>query len=772
MSAQLIAHRLPTRLRLMLVWAFCIVGALPTPAPSAEELPSAPIADFELADLVGQQWSLAGLADRRAVAAVFLGTECPLAQRYALKLSQLAARYADRGVQFLAIASNRQDSPDELRQYAQAHGLDIPVLKDSGNRVADLFGAERTPEVFILDHDRRVCYRGRIDDQMGIGYKRPKAIQDYVSEALDDLLAERPVRTPRTEAVGCLIGRQREPDPESPVTWCDQIVRIFQRRCQDCHRPGEIAPFSLMTYDEALGWEAMIEEVVRQERMPPWHASPKHGTFLNDKRLSADEQELIYEWVRRGAPRGDESNLPPLREFPDGWPIGQPDEIIYLADEPYEVPAAGRAEYQYFFVDPGFKEDRWVKWSWCRPDNRAVVHHINVYFRPPWQSWNDWLGGMVNLISGYLPGQTIPERPFDGTAIFVPAGSELLFEMHYTPNGPGQFDRSSLGLVYADPGDVTREAFHAAAFNSTFAIPPGQADFPVEAQFQTTQDVRLEFLSPHMHLRGKTFYYEARYPDGASQPLLDVQGYDYDWQTVYWLRDPKPLPLGTRVYCKATFDNSTNNLRNPDPTATVHWSGYTEDEMMVGVLGLSVPISKSQTEARRGEAAAAQRTFDSPTAPVSPGDKAVDRAVFLQNRREFPAARAHLHAAVVAYRRQISAGDGGWSAYRGLARVAWLKLLNVVRYYRHWLEGYLLAVNGAMLALVAYDRWARARNRAGVPIALQRFVALVGGSPIAWLNRYLPWPKLASRPRLRLWPIIATQLAACGVCLWLVLQTQ
>lgn len=765
---QCLLLRLLARLSLV----FCAVAFGAGVSQAADDRTAEPVGRFELRSLDGRDCSSDEFSDRPATVLIFLGTQCPLAQRYAPKLSELSRRYAPQQVAFFAVASNRQDTPEELGRFAQIYGLSLPVLHDVENRLADLLGAERTPEVFIVDRDRRVRYRGRIDDQMGIGYKRPQAEHNFVAEALDDLLAQRPVRTPRSEAVGCLIGRQRTPDADSPVTWSDQIVRIFQRRCQDCHRPNEIAPFSLLSYDDALGWEAMIEEVVRQERMPPWHASPQYGKFLNDKRLTTEEKELIYEWVRRGAPLGDTAKLPPPREFPDGWPIGQPDEVIYMAQRPYEVPAGGRAEYQYFFVDPGFQTDKWVKWSWCRPDNRSVVHHINVYFRPPWESWNDWLGGMVNLISGYLPGQTIPERPFDGTAIHIPAGSELLFEMHYTPNGPGQFDRSSLGLVYADPADVTREAYHAAAFNSTFAIPPLAAEYPVEAQFQTTQDVRLEFLSPHMHLRGKTFFYEARYPNGTSEPLLDVQGYDYDWQTVYWLAEPKLLPLGTRVFCRATFDNSPRNLRNPDPNATVRWSGYTEDEMMVGVLGVSVPISKRQTVGMQDRAAPVQRAAYSPQAPISPGDKAVDRAIFLQNRREFPAVRAHLREAAAFYRQERSQGGAGWAPYRGLVRVGWLKLVNFVRYYRHWLAGYLLAINGAMLLVLGYDRLAAARDWRRAPLGVQRIAALLGGSPAAGLMRYVPWPKRIARNGPKLWPIVATQLAVCGVCLWLVLQTQ
>lgn len=547
-------------------------------------------AGFTLRDFRGAEHSYEALtADSQLVVVIFLGTECPLAKVYAPRLGRLAEEYRDRGVTFIGINANRQDSNTEILHYARVHQINFPVLKDVGNEVADSFDAERTPEVFVLDPQRKIRYRGAIDDQYGVGVTRDHVNQEYLRNALNELLAGQPVSVPLTAAPGCWIGRVRETNPAGDVTWSNQISRLFQKHCQSCHRPGQIGPFPLLEYDDVLGWGDMIREVVEQERMPPWHADRRYGHFINDARMTEEEKELIYQWVADGQPEGDPAELPPPREFVDGWDIPDPDQVVYMSDEPFTVPAEGIIEYQWFEVDPGFTEDKWVKAVECRPGNSAVVHHVTVYFKPPgFLNWNLKLGDRINLLGGFSPGKRPVEHPgWQGMARYLPAGTKLIFEMHYTPNGTVQTDRSSIALSFADPAEVKKQLSVVVVADTEFEIPPHEAAHRVEADYTFDEDSLLYAMSPHMHLRGSEFRFEAFYPNGDREILLDVPNFDFNWQTYYQLVDPKPIPKGTRVHCVAHFDNSAENLANPDPTATVRWGDQTWEEMMLGAMAIA-----------------------------------------------------------------------------------------------------------------------------------------------------------------------------------------
>jgi mono/diheme cytochrome c family protein len=454
-------------------------------------------------------------------------------------------------------------------------------LKDPGNVVADAVGAQRTPEVFVLDASRTVRYGGRIDDQFLVGAQRKAPQRRDLACALDELLAGADVSQPVVAAVGCRIGRVSATEPTGDVTYARQISRLFAARCVECHRPGEVAPFPLTTYEEAVGWGETILEVVRDGRMPPWFANPEHGQFKNHATLSDEEKDLLATWVANGSPEGDSAELPPPREFVEGWRIGEPDQIVYIRDEPYVVPAEGVVEYQYFTVDPGWTEDKWIQAAEGRPDARSVVHHILAFVVPPGESGDfRGRGGAV----GYAPG--LPPTVFaEGIALHAPAGSKLVFQMHYTPNGVERRDRSCVGLVFADPATVRRKADGGMAANMSLAIPPGADSHEVKSKYLFRNAMLLINLTPHMHLRGKSFRYVAEYPDGTSEVLLDVPRYDFNWQLRYELAEPKLMPKGTMLRCTAQFDNSAENLANPDPTQTVRWGDQTWEEMMIGWFG-------------------------------------------------------------------------------------------------------------------------------------------------------------------------------------------
>jgi peroxiredoxin len=551
------------------------------------QLPDRPVAGFKLQDTQGAWHALEDLKDKKVVVIAFLGTECPLAQRYAGRLAELDAELGPKEVAFLGIDSNQQDSLAAITHLARTHKIRFPLLKDPGGTVADQLDARRTPEVFVLDSKRKVRYRGRIDDQYGVGYSRPRPTRRDLAEAVEEVLADKPVSRPLTAAAGCFIARSKRKTPQGSVTYSKQISRILQSRCISCHRAGSIAPFALTSYRSAAAWADTIREVIADRRMPPWDADPRFGKFANDCQMPEEEKKLVYRWVDNGTPEGDAHDLPPKSTFTEGWQIPKPDLVVSMP-KPFTVPAKGTVRYQYIEVDPGLKEDRWVQAAEAQPGNRSVVHHILVFIIPPERvGIRDQELDLTSYIGVSAPG--IPPVVYPrGEAKLLRAGSHLLFQMHYTPNGSVQTDQSRVGFVYADPKTVRRQVRTSLALNMEFRIPAGSENHLVEASLRTQQPMLLFSLFPHMHLRGKSFRIEAVYPSKRHEILLNVPRYRFDWQNVYVLDEPKLLPEGTELRCIGHFDNSANNLSNPDPKATVHWGEQTWEEMMVGYFDMAL----------------------------------------------------------------------------------------------------------------------------------------------------------------------------------------
>ena len=524
------------------------------------------LSELRLRDCYGTEHTFDEWKNRRVLVLAFLGTECPLARLYGPRLHSLAERFQDDDVQFVGVCPNIQDSLTEVQTYCRQSGIRFPMLMDNEQRLTDVVGATRTPEVFVLNEARDVVYRGRIDDQYAISVAKLKVRNEELAAAVESSLQGLPPQVSSTTAVGCLIGRRRETQPTGNIKFTKHIAPIFNARCVECHRAGQIAPFPLTTYKETIGWEAMIAEVVDQGRMPPWNANPKFGHFANDARLTAEEKQLISDWINNGCPEGDTADLPQPPVFVDGWRMPEPDLVVNVTEQPFPVPATGVVDYQYIEVDPGFTEDKYIVAAEARPGNPAVVHHIIAFIKMPGQRGVS----LGQMLIGYAPG-TAPLVFAENTAMKVPAGARILFEMHYTPNGTAQTDVSSIGLKFTDASRVKFEVFGEQALNSRFEIPPHTADYEVPKTHVFKEDTELLSLTPHMHLRGKSFRYEATYPDGSTETLLDVPNYDFNWQLRYEFVKPKLMPAGTRVKCVAIFDNSEDNPNNPSPDSSVRW---------------------------------------------------------------------------------------------------------------------------------------------------------------------------------------------------------
>jgi hypothetical protein len=377
----------------------------------------------------------------------------------------------------------------------------------------------------------------------------------------------------------------------STVTFTKDVAPILYNRCIECHRSGEIAPMSLMTYQEVRPWARSIRERVVERSMPPWSADPHYGKFSNDPSLSQREIDTIVSWVGAGAPKGDDKDMPPAPKFTEGWTIGKPDVVLSMKEE-YAIPADGTIPYLYFTIPTNFKEDRWIQAMEIRPGNRSVVHHVIAFTQEagagrigdPQSAGGEAQRGRGQL-GGITPNKTgVVFAP--GTARLIKAGSSIVFQMHYTTNGDATRDRTSIGLIFSkDP--PTKTITTGNALNGRFAIPPGADNYEVRSSTTLKEDVHINSFMPHMHFRGKDFTYTAVYPDGRSEILLKVPKYDFNWQLTYVLKEPIALPKGTRLDCLAHFDNSTKNRYNPDPTKEVRWGDQTWEEMMIGWFGFT-----------------------------------------------------------------------------------------------------------------------------------------------------------------------------------------
>jgi hypothetical protein len=400
-------------------------------------------------------------------------------------------------------------------------------------------------------------------------------------------------------------------------TYHKDVAPILQSRCQSCHRAGEIGPMPLENYRQARPWAKAIKEAALTRKMPPWFASPAHGKFSNDRSLSAADVRTLADWADAGAPEGNPADAPPPRVFVSGWNLPREPDLVVEMPQAFTVPPSGRIEYTYIVMPLNLTEDRWVQMAEARPGSGKVVHHITVYVRDPESKWlrgeaepgvpftapkrypdgrpRTDLGGMGNeILLFYVPGYDPTVFPA-GQAKKIRAGSDIVIEMHYTPNGTETADRSRVGLVYArEP--VRERVIIASTANRGFTIPPGAPEHRVEAMLPFRNYGTILSVYPHMHLRGKAFEMRLVDAGGRSETILRVDRYNFNWQLEYKLAKPIPIEPGMRLECTAWFDNSPNNPMNPDPTAEVRWGEMSWEEMMAAAVMVAVDASLTPRE--------------------------------------------------------------------------------------------------------------------------------------------------------------------------------
>jgi peroxiredoxin len=567
-------------MRPLLILAVLLAGA-------AAPLKYEKAADIALADPSGKAWSLYGTKNAKATVLVFLGIECPMVARYAPRINALGADWAAKGVAFYGVYSNASDSAEAVAAHAKQNGTPFPVLLDPRQKAADALKVDTTPAAVVLDAGFYIRYRGAIDDNKAEDRVKTR----FLDDALAAVVGGRDVPVAESAAAGCLIQRKSDA-PTGEITYAGQVAEILNRRCVACHRPGQVAPFSLNTYEQAAKWSRDIKRTTTAKTMPPWMPA-NHGAFRDERWLSDGEIETLAKWSDAGAPSGDRTKAPPAPQFSEGWVFGEPD--LVLQGPEYEVSARGPDEYRCFVLPTDLPEDRWVSAVEVRPGNMKIVHHIIAYVdttgtaerldaqdpKPGYPSHGTGPGFLpAGEMSGWAPGVTPYALP-EGVGRKLAKGARIVLETHYHKSGRVEKDRATIGLHFSKkPARYPLRWITPA--NMNFVLKPGEKRNKVTARASLKSDSKAISIFPHMHLLGREMTAEAIFPDGTTKTLIHVPAYDFNWQDTYHFKEPVPLPAGTKIQVTAYYDNSADNPNNPNnPPKAVRWGEQTSDEMCI-----------------------------------------------------------------------------------------------------------------------------------------------------------------------------------------------
>ena len=579
----------------LLAWCGCSQnGRLPAP----ENDPKAKVENFVLLDQHGHAHELYYYSDAKAVVLYVHGNGCPIARNQISTLKAIRNDFAEKNVTFLMLNANPQDNRENITREAEQFKIDFPILVDEAQLVSKSLGIDRTCETIVIDpHNWTILYRGPIDDRLNYESQKKEASQEYLKEALTAHLDDKHVNINAPAVKGCKISfLEKYRSEKKPISYNDDIVPILKRRCIGCHCEGGIGPWAMTDYATIQGWAAMIHEVILTKRMPPWNADPHIGQFADNAALTLDEERLLIDWIDEGVPRGDgvDSLTEVTNAKPNEWTLGQPDLILY--GKPQSIPATGVIPYRYDRISVPLPEGTWVRGIEILPSNPRVLHHalvmhlnierkdakedlwINTYPPPPTAHPNTvWINWPEEIMGTYLPGTKAQLFP-DGTGKFLTPNSKLLVQYHYTTTGRSELDTPRIGIHLSKtaPPHIRKTT---AAVNQEFRIPPNEKEYRVSATHTFDNDVVLYKLQPHMHYRGKSMNVEVHYPDGKVETILSVPSFHFDWQRYYSLKEPVPIPAGTRIVANGAFDNSSQNQKNPDSSKWVQWGLKSTDEM-------------------------------------------------------------------------------------------------------------------------------------------------------------------------------------------------
>ncbi|MBI5775179.1 MAG: redoxin domain-containing protein [Verrucomicrobia bacterium] len=543
------------------------------------------VADLSFTDINGKAGKLGNYKPGKALVIAFTSTSCPVTKRFAPTLARLEKDFAGKGVAFLFVNPTESDSLESIKADIQAHGFAGRYIHDKSGALAQALGATSTAEVFVLDATRTLVYRGAVSDQYGLAYSLDEARHHYLADALNAVLAGTTPEVAATTAPGCALDTKVAKIAKTDVTYHNQISRILQHNCVECHRADGVAPFTLESYDDAKSHAGMMRKQVGRGVMPPWFAAPgaagEPSHWANDRSLAPQDKADLLVWLAGDKPPGNSADAPLPRKFSSAWFIGEPDAVFQLP-RAVAIKAEGTMPYQFVTVETSFPEDRWVNAYEIMPTAREVVHHVIVKVHPKGAKVRDAGEGTEGYWAAYVPGNSSRVLP-DGFAKRLPAGATISFQIHYTPNGRAVNEQLKLGVKFAK--EPPEYAVHVAAVPKiTLKIPPGAANHVEVAEQRVPADMTVSAFMAHMHVRGKAFKFEVTYPDGRRETLLDIPHYDFNWQLRYECAEARQLPAGSVLKITAVYDNSTGNPANPDPAVTVRWGPQTFHEMMIGYV--------------------------------------------------------------------------------------------------------------------------------------------------------------------------------------------
>jgi len=572
----------------------------PAPVPNEANKYSDVTASLVALDVNGKVVDLG--ARTRPSAIVFLARECPLANKYLPELNRLAAEFRTAGADLYGVLFERSLDRAAARKHLTEYRVEFSVLLDTSGELVERFQPRRTPEAFVIDSRGTIVYRGRIDDgYVNVGRPRAKVTSHDLADAMRAVLAGEAVSISATEPIGCPLEAQPIRVAPVEVTFNREIAPILWGRCVECHRAGQVAPFALTSYADASKRAEHLVEVTRTRYMPPWKAEAGVGHFLGDRRMTERELELLARWAASGAPEGNPADLPPLPNFREGWQLGEPDLVVEMPDE-CEIPADGQNLFRWFAIPIDLPADRMVKAVEFRPGNPRIVHHCLIFFdvsgaaqrldandpRPGYESF----GGPGFLPAGFLgswsPGFSSHFLPA-GSGIWLPRQAVVALQMHYTPTGKPERDRSQIGIYFAELGTAIHPVTTVPVMNNSFEIPAGADSHEVRASFALPVDATVIGLNPHMHYLGRSMRITAVSPAGEALPLISVDDWDFNWQDQYQLRDGVFLAKGTTLEVVAHYDNSAGNPRNPHmPPELVRYGQESSDEMCLAGVQIVV----------------------------------------------------------------------------------------------------------------------------------------------------------------------------------------
>ena len=540
--------------------------------------------NFMLLDHTGKAQELFYNYDANAVVIMVQGNGCPIVRNLANDYRSVRDEFESKGIKFLMLNANLNDTRAEVAQEAAEYGIDIPIMKDESQLIAASMGITRTAEVLVIDPAGwEIVYRGPVNDRITYERQKNEAKEHYLKDALNAVLAGEAVATKARPTKGCIVNLKDGLDREAhaQISYSKTIAPILEKNCASCHQDGGIGPWSMTNYEEVEGFAPMIREVVRTKRMPPWSADPHVGEFLQARDLSIEDQQLLVRWIEAGAPRGEGPD--PLAERENDaveWPLGKPDLIVEAPA--FDVPATGIVDYQFPSVANPSSEDKWVRAVTVLPGDKSVVHHVllgsSSEVTAPGEG--DQESVFDNFLYGFAPGVPSYEYP-ENTGILVEKGGEFRFQFHYTPSGKPATDVTRVGLYFHDkkPEHVLRQQ---VILNPRINIPANSSDHQETAYFEFDHNAEIYFLFPHAHYRGKSSKFDIRYPDGRQETLLSVPKYDFNWQHNYPLKNSLKVPAGSKLIHTTIYDNSEKNFANPDPDRNVPWGLQSHDEMLYG----------------------------------------------------------------------------------------------------------------------------------------------------------------------------------------------